>query len=114
MFSVQEVFPVLLAGVLFAASCFIPSSGWPKIFGFALSALIAAVPSLQSLADKILDRKIPGEELLILIAVILVFVLKEYSAAAMAMIPLINGRNAISGDVVLKPSFKDITMFTIP
>ena len=112
VFSLQEILPVLLAVILFLASCFAPAAGWPKIVGFALSAVIAAAPILYRMVIRVLDRKLPDEDLLIVIAVILAFVLKEYAAAAMAMIlyragQLLEAFVLTAGDGALEP-FRDL------
>lgn len=112
VFSLQEMLPVLLAVVLFLAACFAPLAGWPKIAGFGLAALLAAFPLLQRLVGKVLDRKFPDEDLLIVIAVILAFALKEYAAGAMVMIlyrasELLEAFVLTAGEGALEP-FRDL------
>ena len=112
VFSLQELIPVLLAVVLFLAVCFAPVSGWPRIAIFALAALSAAFPILQRIVVRVLDRKLPDEDLLILLAVILAFVLKEYAAGAVAMIlygigQLLEAYVLTAGNGALEP-FRDL------
>ena len=112
VFSLQEILPVLLAVILFLVSWFAPAKDWPKIVGYALSAVIAAIPLLRRLMIRLIDRKLPDEDLLIVIAVILAFVLKEYAAAAMAMVlygvsQLLEAFVLTAGDGALEP-FRDL------
>ncbi|MBR1455662.1 MAG: heavy metal translocating P-type ATPase [Oscillospiraceae bacterium] len=85
-FSMQVILLILAAVLLFILVCAAPVNGLPKLVGYALSAAVAAFPLVQRLVAKVIDRKMPDEDLLVLIAVITVFCLGEYAPAACAMI----------------------------
>ena len=85
-FELFEIVPVLAAVLLFLLAWLMPVVGWPKILAYGISSLAAAFTLIRRTLLRILNRKLPDEDLLVLIAVILAFCLKEYAAGTFALI----------------------------
>ena len=85
-FSLRQMAPVLASALLFVAACFLPAEGWARLLGFALAALASGYVLLLRLGRRVMLRKLPNEDLLILLSVVLSFVCGNYAAGAIAMI----------------------------
>ena len=85
-FSVQEMFLLIGATVLFMAGILLPLPRPVSVLLYALSVLLAFAPRLLIAAQRILDRKLPDEDLLVLLGILAAFFIKEEMGAAIAAI----------------------------
>ena len=87
-FSLRSMLPVLLAALLFLLGFLLRGALWVKLLLLGLSALCAAFDPLRRCLLRVVNGRLPDEELLVLIAVVIAFCIGEYAAGAFAMLML--------------------------
>lgn len=85
-FSVREMVLVILATLLFMAGILLPLPGAIRVLLNAAAALLALLPLLFSDLQSILQKKIPEDDLLVLLGVIGAFCIGEETGGAIAAI----------------------------
>ena len=85
-FSLRMMIPVLAAALLFLVGFLLRSPMWVKVLLLGASALCSAFDLLRRCLKKLVNRKLPDEDLLFLIAAILAFCLGEYAAGAFSLL----------------------------
>lgn len=85
-FSVREMVLVILATLLFMAGILLPLPGAIRVLLNAAAALLALLPLLFSDLQSILQKKIPEDDLLVLLGVIGAFCIREETGGAIAAI----------------------------
>lgn len=85
-FSVGDMLLLMTATLLFIAGLLLPLPGWISTLLFAFSALLAAAPMLLQLLQRAFARKMPDEDLLAILGVILAFCIGEGMGGAIAAI----------------------------
>lgn len=86
VFSVQEMILLLAAALLFIAGILLRLPHWASLTVFGLSAFLAFLPVLAHLLRRMLSRKLPGEDVLVLIGVVGAFCIGEEIGGAIAAI----------------------------
>lgn len=84
-FTRQEILPVLVSLLLFAASLAVPY-GVFRLVAFAVTAVVAAFPVLKRTAVSILNLKWPDEDSLVIPAALFCFLAGHYASGALAVI----------------------------
>ena len=87
-FSLRSMLPVLLAALLFLLGFLLRGALWVKLLLLGLSALCAAFDPLRRCLLRVVNGRLPDEELLVMIAVVIAFCIGEYAAGAFAMLML--------------------------
>ena len=85
-FSVREMVLVILATLLFMAGILLPMPGAVRVVLNAAAALLALLPLLFSDLQSLLKKKIPEDDLLVLLGVIGAFCIGEGTGGAIAAI----------------------------
>lgn len=85
-FSVREMVLVIIATLLFIAGLLFPLPQWASLLVFGVSVVFSFLPCLMQLLQKLLKRKMPDEDLLILLGLVLAFCIAEQMSAAIAAI----------------------------
>ena len=85
-FELREVVPVLAAVLLFVLAAVLPVRNVFKVLLYGLSCLAASFTLLRRTLWRVFDRRLPDEDFLIVLAVILAFCIKEFPAAAISVI----------------------------
>ena len=86
VFSMQDMVLTLLATLLFIVGILFALPRWASVALFGLCAILALVPVLLRLLQAALARKLPDEDLLFLLGVIVAFCIGEEMGAAIASI----------------------------
>ena len=86
IFSAQEMILTLAATLLFIAGLLFPLPRWASLAVFGFSALLALLPLVLNLLERVLAHKLPDEDLLALIGVLAAFCIGEEAAGAMGAI----------------------------
>ena len=73
IFSAQEMILTLAATLLFIAGLLFPLPRWASLAVFGFSALLALLPLVLNLLERVLAHKLPDEDLLALIGVLASF-----------------------------------------
>ena len=85
-FSVREMFLLIGATLLFMAGILLPLPKPVSVLLYALSVLLAFAPRLLSALQRILNRKLPDEDLLVLLGILIAFFIGEEMGAAISAI----------------------------
>ncbi len=85
-FSLRMMLPVLAAALLFLVGFLLRGPAWVKVFLLATSALCAGFDLLRRSLAKIVNRRLPDEELLFLLGVVIAFIIGDYAGAAFALL----------------------------
>ena len=85
-FSVREMFLVIAATLLFMAGILLPLPRWASLTVYALSVLLSFAPRLLQILQDLLRKKLPEEDLLVLVGIALAFLIHEETGAAIAAI----------------------------
>lgn len=85
-FSVREMFLVIAATLLFMAGILLPLPGAVTLLLYAASAILAFLPRIFQILQDALEKKLPEEDLLVLIGIVGGFAIGEGPAAAIAAI----------------------------
>lgn len=85
-FSVQEMFLVIAATLLFMAGILLPVPRAVSVLIYALAAILAFLPRIFQILQDALSRKLPEEDLLVLLGVIGGFCIGEEVGSAIAAI----------------------------
>ena len=86
VFSIQEMFLVIMATLLFMGGILLPLPRWIIVLLYALAALLAFLPRIYQILQDALNRKLPEEDLLVLLGIIGGFCIGEEMGAAIAAI----------------------------
>jgi Cd2+/Zn2+-exporting ATPase len=86
VFSMQEMILTLAATLLFIVGLLFELPRWIGLIVFGLSAVLALLPALLNLLEDVLRHKMPNEDLLAVIGVILAFCIGEELNGAIAAI----------------------------
>ncbi len=86
VFSVREMFLVIAATLLFMAGILLPVPRAISGILYALAALLAFLPRIFQILQDALARKLPEEDLLVLIGILAAFCIGEEMSAAIAAI----------------------------
>ena len=84
--SVADMALVLVAALLFIAAILFRMPSWLELAILAVAALLALLPSILGVLQSILSRKLPDEDLLMLIGVISAFCIGEWIGGSIAAI----------------------------
>lgn len=85
-FSVREMFLLIGATLLFMAGILLPLPKPVSVLLYALSVLFAFAPRLLSALQRILNRKLPDEDVLVLLGILIAFFIGEEMGAAISAI----------------------------
>ena len=85
-FSLRMMIPVLAAALLFLIGFLLRSPVWVKALLLSASALCSGFELLRRCLKRIVDRKIPEEELLFVVAAIIAFCIGEFAAGAFSLL----------------------------
>ena len=85
-FTMQEMYLMLASTLLFILGILLPLGDVFELVTLALSALVALFPLLAGILQRFLDRKLPNEDLLAVVAVVLAFCIGESISGAIAAI----------------------------
>lgn len=86
VFSVQEMFLVIAATLLFMAGILLPVPRLISVLIYAAAAILAFLPRIFQILQDALNRKLPEEDLLVLLGIIGGFCIGEEVGAAIAAI----------------------------
>lgn len=86
MFSVQEMFLVIAATLLFMAGILLPVPHAVSVLIYSLAAFFAFLPRILQILQDALNRKLPEEDVLVLLGIIGGFCIGEEAGAAIAAI----------------------------
>ena len=86
VFSVQEMFLVIAATLLFMAGILLPVSRAVSVLIYALAAFLAFLPRILQILQDALNKKLPEEDVLVLLGIIGGFCIGEEAGAAIAAI----------------------------
>ena len=86
VFSIQEMFLVIVATLLFMGGILLPLPRWINVLLYALAAILAFLPRIFQILQDALNRKLPEEDLLVLLGIIGGFCIGEEMGAAIAAI----------------------------
>ena len=86
VFSVQEMFLVIAATLLFMAAILLPVPRLISVLIYAAAAILAFLPRIFQILQDALNRKLPEEDLLVLIGIVGGFCIGEEAGSAIAAI----------------------------
>lgn len=85
-FSLRSMIPVAAAALLFLVGFLLRGPVWVKVLLLGASALCSAFDLLRRSLARIVNRRLPDEELLFVLAAVIAFALGEYAAGAFALL----------------------------
>ena len=86
VFSVQEMFLVIAATLLFMAGILLPVPRLISVLIYAAAAILAFLPRIFQILQDALNRKLPEEDLLVMIGIVGGFCIGEEAGSAIAAI----------------------------
>lgn len=93
-FTLRAMILVLCAALLFLVGFLLGGPAWVKVLLLGASALFAGFDPLRRCLQRVLNRKLPDEDLLFLIAALIAFAIGEYAAGAFALLMIRAGELA--------------------
>ena len=85
-FTRAVILPVLASAALFVLGFFLPGGTWMRIAAYALSACAAAFDIVLRTVQRLQRRTMPKEDVLMILAALLLFCLKHPATAALALL----------------------------
>ena len=85
-FSLRFLIPVLAAALLFLVGFLLRGPSWVKVLLLGASALCSGFDLLRRSLARIVNRKMPDEELLFFLAAVIAFAVGEFAAGAFALL----------------------------
>ena len=85
-FTASQAIFWLIGLLLFLFARFLPMGNRARTVFYLFSALVAAYPMMFAMVKKLLMRRLPDEDILVLLAVLLAFCLRAPASAALAML----------------------------
>ena len=100
-FSLRSMVPVLAAALLFLVGFLLRGPAWVRVLLLGASALCSAFDLLRRCLIRIVNKKLPDEELLFVIAAAIAFGIGEYAAGAFSLL-MIRAAELLQGYVLAR------------
>lgn len=100
-FSLRAMVPVLAAALLFLVGFLLRGPAWVKLLLLGASALCSGFDLLRRCLIRIVNKKLPDEELLFVIAAVIAFGIGEYAAGAFSLL-MIRAAELLQGYVLAR------------